>query len=319
MNDEIVLSEATLPSSAVEMLHRLNTSLEQTLTQVDTVPDAEREILNAAGALIRIVDFHPDLALGAIMLDQDERAYPVKHCVDTAIVSYLIAKEMGTPRNALRSTVAAALSMNVGMLELQETLQNNPHPLTPSEKQIITEHPQTGVAILKKAGVTDPEWLTYIQDHHENESGTGYPDGKSGDKVAVNAKIISIADRYCARISGRNYRKSLLPSSSVEEVAFPVQGGVNTLLASYFLEELGFFPVGCLVRMANGEIGLVTGRSGISTAPFVHALVDRDGNKLSTPIRRDTADEAYSIQAVMHGDDTSTLIDIDVLWNKVAV
>ena len=67
---------------------------------------------------------------------------------------------------------------------------------------------------MRCAGVSDEQWLACVLQHHETDDGSGYPEGRSNGEVALNAKLIGLADRYCACVSARNYRRSMAPPRS---------------------------------------------------------------------------------------------------------
>jgi HD-GYP domain-containing protein (c-di-GMP phosphodiesterase class II) len=304
--------------SAIRLINLANKRLERLLFNLTNEADAEDKILEVAKALIFATKINADVALASILLNQEGGSYPVRHCIDTALVSLLVATSMKKSPEEILMVTAAALTMNVGMLRQQEAMQNSSEPLTEADKKIIHDHPQESINLLKSAGIENPDWLSYVLQHHENEDGSGYPLGKASKDIPDCAKIISIADRYCARVSGRSYRKSLLPNAALRDILLADKKNVDPALTTCFIRELGIYPTGTFVKLENGEIGVVTGKGETTTTPFVHSLIGPRGAPLSFPIKRDTTKQLYAIREVLDEDKAAVRFSMQQLWGDEA-
>lgn len=306
------------PPSALRMINAINRRLEGLLVNLPNESKAEEKLLEVAGALVRTAGSEPDVALASILLNQQCGIYPVRHSIDTAIVSALVARAMRLPENEVTLIAASALTMNVAMLRLQEKLQHSDAPLSADDSKLIREHPEESVRQLRQAGVTQPDWLSWVLHHHENEDGSGYPLGKRGADIPANAKIISLADRYCARVSARHYRKPLLPNAALRDILLADKNNLDPSLASTFIRELGIYPTGTYVRLQNGEIGVVTGRGPSTTTPKVHALIGPRGAPLAQACKRDTEKQLYAIRDVLTEEQASLRFTMQQLWGSAA-
>jgi HD-GYP domain-containing protein (c-di-GMP phosphodiesterase class II) len=304
--------------SVLRLINLANKRLERLLFNLTNEEGAKDKLLEVANALIFATKINPDVALACILLNQEAGSYPVRHCIDTALVSLLVATSMKKPPEEILMTTAAALTMNVGMLRQQEAMQNSSEPLTEEDKKLIHDHPLESVDMLKKAGIDDPNWLSYVLQHHENEDGSGYPLGKASGDIPDCAKIISIADRYCARVSGRSYRKSLLPNAALRDILLADKKNIDPALTTCFIRELGIYPTGTFVKLQNGEIGVVTGKGETTTTPHVHALIGPRGAPLSFPIKRDTSKQLYAIREVLDEDQAAVRFSMQQLWGDEA-
>jgi HD-GYP domain-containing protein (c-di-GMP phosphodiesterase class II) len=304
--------------SVVRLVNLANKRLERLLFGLHTETDIEQKIFDVAKIVGYAVDVNPDIALGCILLNQSGCNYSVRHCVDTAIVSLIVARAMGKAPTEIAPIVAAALTMNVGMLRHQEQFQQKADALTRNDVDTIHAHPAQSVAMLREAGVADEEWLDCVLHHHENEDGSGYPYGRISVVIPENAKIIAIADRYCARVSARSYRKPMLPNAALRDILLSEKDKVDSQLTACFIKELGVYPNGTYVRLENGEIGIVTGKGKTTTAPIMHSLIGPRGAPLSFPIRRDTSKELHSIRDVLHPDQAAVRVSMQQLWGLEA-
>ncbi|MCG2585091.1 HD-GYP domain-containing protein [Massilia sp. TS11] len=308
------------PPSVLRMINAVNRRLALILAEIalGRCADAETKLAETGRYLISAIDLHPDVALACIMHNQDAGPYAIRHSIDTAILSLLVARALKKSDAEQLCIVVGALCMNVGMLEHQERMQYTQEPLDARDRALIKEHPEAGAFLLRKAGIQNEDWLECVLYHHENENGSGYPFGRLGHQLPLSAKIVSLADRYCARVSSRAYRKSMLPNAALRDILLEGKSTIDPQLAAVFIRELGIYPVGTYVRLINGEIGVVT-RKGVNTAtPIVDALVGPRGAPLDHAIKRDTKNELHAIREVLHAAQAAIGFNLDQLWGRVA-
>jgi HD-GYP domain-containing protein (c-di-GMP phosphodiesterase class II) len=304
--------------SAVRFINLAHKRLERLLYNLGNEADAQSKILEVVKALTYATDINPDIALACIFLNQGAANYAVRHCIDTALLALPIARTMSKTPEDIQSLMAAALTMNIGMLRQQDQLQDKQEPLTEKELEIIRNHPNESVSILQQAGVTDATWLSYVRLHHENDDGSGYPVGKAVGEIPQSAKILAMSDRYCASVAHRKYRKTLLPGAVLRDVFLAGGKASDPMLAAYFIKELGTYPPGTFVRLQNGEIGVVTRKTKSAATPIVHALIGPRGAPLSFPIQRDTAKELYAVREAVSGEQATLRFSMHQLWGDEA-
>ena len=212
------------------------------------------------------------------------------------------------------TAVKAALTMNVGMIELQETLWSQAGPLTPEQRQGILEHPTEGVDLLYAAGVADREWLSIVAQHHEHVDGTGYPCGLVGANLLPIAQALMVAERWCAMVSPRGYRPAAPPDRALSLLAQRLDKEADPLLVRLLAEVVGLTPPGTTVQMASGEVGMVTRRSRIQGAPWVLALRSPTGEPYTEGVWRDTRDERLRIVGCVPRADLLDGVDPLKIW-----
>lgn len=115
----------------------------------------------------------------------------------------------------IKRLASASLLHDIGKLSVPGTLLNKPAPLTEAEFAIVKRHSAAGAALLQ--GI-DP--LNHITEavlyHHERFDGTGYPEGKAGEKIPLMARILAISDVYEATTADRAYRRAMTPQAAKE-------------------------------------------------------------------------------------------------------
>ena len=304
--------------SVLRFINLAHKRLEGLLFGLHTETDATAKILEVAKTVIYAANLNPDIAIACILLNQSVTTYAGRHSMDTALVSLLVAQVMKKSPDEIKIIVAAALTMNIGMLRQHDHFQEKQGPLTEQEMAIVKKHPEEGVRLLQQAGIDHPDWLTYVLQHHENEDGSGYPHGLKGTEISQNAKIISLADRYCARVTGRAYRQPLLPPAALRGLLIEESKTIDKNLAPFFIHELGMYPPGTHVRLQNGEIGVVTRKGHQVSTPIVHALLAPGGAPLSFPIQRDTSKTLFAIREALYPSQADVRFSMQQLWGKEA-
>jgi HD-GYP domain-containing protein (c-di-GMP phosphodiesterase class II) len=240
-----------------------------------------------------------DDVIASILLDHAAR-YPIRHCVNTAILTELILSHIEPSADIRRSAVCAALTMNIAMLRLQETLYRQQAPMTAKQRAAVHLHATAGAAQLRDRGVIDENWLRAVAEHHEQIDGKGYARGLSGKQIMREAQIISIAERYCAMVSERAYRKPLLPNSVLKKLY--LQGEVlNPSLVELLVKEIGIYPPGSYVKLASGEIALVVKRGAKAHQPRVRCIADSNSKKLYARPLRDTSERSTHVIGAIEG------------------
>lgn len=192
-----------------------------------------------------------------------------------------------------RSLTRAALSMNVGMVPMQNELVRQAHPLTPNQRAAIDAHALRGVGLLQAAGIDDALWLLAVQHHHDAPNG---PLDKLEPGLRL-ARLIQRADRYAARLSARRNRDAL-SAKAAAQAAFFDEGGHPDEAGQALLGVTGLHPPGAWVKLACGEIALVMKRQSNPKAPLtVISLINRDGMPLGAPAVRHTALPKFKVEA----------------------
>lgn len=254
-----------------------------------------------------------DAALGSILLDREMR-YSIRHSIHCAFVCELVGEKKGIAAVERRPLVAAALTQNLAMLDLQDALHSQAAALSPEQKAAIQNHPQASRDLLEQAGVTDPVWLEAVLQHHEALDGKGYPRGLTRENVTLNAQLLHLADIYCAKLVNRTYREPILPSVALRTVFLARGEAVDEMLAALLIKEMGVYPPGTFVRLANAEIAIITQRGKTAHTPLAMSVVNARNQKISTPIRRDTSLPEFAIKEILTSGTANLNVNRNWVW-----
>lgn len=257
--------------------------------------DLRRAMDEVIGMLITLADTDPDQILFLILRHDQARLqlYGGAHSLHCGAVCCLTAKRMGWSDARRRSLVGAALTMNIAMIELQGQLAVQSTPPTPEQRANIQSHPTRSAKILRDGGITDPEWLQAVEQHHETPDGEGYP-AKLTDIVEA-AQMLRHVDIFAAKICARASRPAVFPNQAAREVFTENQGHP---LAAALIKEFGVYPPGCFVKLNSGETAIVVRRGSTVTGPQVACLTNGKGEALSKPQLRDTSVKEHAVVSV---------------------
>lgn len=306
------------PPSVVRSINTAVKRLEVVIRDLHLLPDVRARILEIVKILQAAVQLNGDLALACIQLTPHEGNYCVLHSVDAAILSIMVAQSMHKPAQEIQDIAAAALTMNIAMKGVHEKLQRTRNALSEDERTSILHHPMATIEALYDVGVEDAAWLRYVLMHHECEDGSGYPAGRVKAEIPQNAKIISIADGYCARITARAYRKTMLPQLALRDIFVEHVAKVDATLGSAFISVLGMHPPGTFVRLKSGEVAVISRRGDKPGASIAHALIKPNHERYSNPVKRDVSEAAYSIAEALFPADADVTVNMQQIWGVQA-
>lgn len=154
----------------------------------------EKMTLGTAGALGQVTELRDPYTAGH------------QHRVGALAAS--IAEEMGLGAHMTRGLRVAGALHDVGKIAVPAEILVKPSRLTPPEFQLVRAHAQAGYEVLKEIDFPWPVAEVASQ-HHECIDGSGYPNGLKGEDIAVEARIVAVADSIEAMASHRPYRPSL--------------------------------------------------------------------------------------------------------------
>lgn len=267
----------------------------------ESSPDSANAILSLSSEIQELCAKYPDAMLMSIHL-YNKGSYTIRHPIDMAILSELISIRRGIKdKMHRRYIVAAALTCDFAMRDLQKSLQTQSAALDEKQREKINYHTVQCVALLLSVGITEPIWLDTVAQHHERIDGSGYPLQYKADQICEGAKILAICDRYSAMVTGRSYRVALHGKDALSIFLSEEEKIYDKNIVVMLINELSIYPPGTFVQLANGEFAVVTRRGGDKTRqskiqPRVISFANADGTDLVTPVVRECRIKKYSVK-----------------------
>jgi len=268
------------------------------LRQGRTHDDFVARIKNIAIAVQKACELDPDAALANLQLELDA-PYAVVHHLQAAILCELTGKKLGVKDESRRKLVKAALTRDIDLMDIQQVLDKQTIPLSDKHLERIQKHPASSAAILRELGVSDKSWLDAVEHHHERLDGSGYAGRLSGNAIGIPARILAITDIYSAMIRDRANRRAILPKEALRKLMLEHKGKIDERLTQVLIKEIGIYPPGAIVQLANKEIAVVKSRGEDGLHPNVYVFIDSAGMPIRSPYACETTKPDYQIKEML--------------------
>jgi len=310
---------AAVESGFFERWLRLQGRL-RTLLGEPAAPDFLKRLRDCAAVIASLAEASPDRLIFSVMRHEHSRHYEnygSAHALHVAGLCALLARRAGWPADRLQNLLGAALSMNLSIIELQGQMAVRGGIPSAAQRRSIERHPEDSVALLRQAGlglaIDDEEWLTAVTQHHEDESGGGYPHRLQNPSEM--AQMLRFVDIFLAKHAGRADRSPVPPQQAARDLYMASAGHP---VAAMLIKEMGIFPPGSFVRLACGEVAIVVRRGAHASMPLVCAIASAQGDPLATPRRRDTAQPEFAITGSLADKAVKVVVEAERLYAAAA-
>lgn len=243
--------------------------------------------------------------------------YTYMHSVAVCAMMIALAKQLGLDETHTRAAGLAGLMHDLGKAAMPMEVLNKPGKLTDAEFSVIKSHPVEGHSLLLAAGNADPITLDVCLHHHEKMNGSGYPKGLKGDEISLFAKMGAVCDVYDAITSNRPYKAGWDPAESLHKMAEWARGHFDELVFRAFVKSLGIYPIGSLVRLSSGRLGVVVEQTAKSlTTPRIKVFFStKSGLRIPAQIVDLSAQNCQERIAGREDPAKWNFPDLDELWS----
>ena len=207
----------------------------------------------------QIIDQEQILLGMTTIKDYDE--YTFHHSTNVSILSVALGRRMGMNHKMLIELGIVSLFHDIGKIDVPNEILNKPSQLTDSEWRIIRKHPKWGLTALLRMRTLDDLTINsaiVAFEHHMNINHSGYPQIKNPSTLDLFSRIVSITDQYDAMTSKRIYTVNpMSPEAALRELMEKSREKLDPLIFKFFVNMIGIYPIGTLVMLNSGELGLV--------------------------------------------------------------
>jgi HD-GYP domain-containing protein (c-di-GMP phosphodiesterase class II) len=241
--------------------------------------------------------------------------YSYMHSVATCALMVALGRQVGLDESGCREAGLAGLMHDIGKAVMPLDVLNKPGKLTDDEFSVMRTHPERGhEMVLGGQGVSEPI-LDVVLHHHERMDGTGYPHRLPGEQITQLARMGAICDVYDAITSNRPYKAGWDPAQSIARMA-SWKGHFDTTLFAAFVQSLGIYPTGSLVRLASGKLAVVMEQNPQAlTAPVVMEFFSTKSQLHITPRRVDLSRPGAADRIVAREEGAAAQFPhLDELW-----
>jgi HD-GYP domain-containing protein (c-di-GMP phosphodiesterase class II) len=203
--------------------------------------------------------------------------YTFSHAISNAVWGAIFGRQLGFPPKDIDSLALACSLMDIGKVNLPPELLVQAEAPNEEQWKALRGHVEEGVKMLDENGVVHRKVLETIRSHHERFDGSGYPAALAGSDIHLYGRIAGIVDSYDAMISDRPYAQTRSSYAAVQELQAQADVLYQKELVEQFIHAIGVFPVGAIVELNTGEVGVVVSQdSNRRLKPKIILLLEAD-------------------------------------------
>jgi HD-GYP domain-containing protein (c-di-GMP phosphodiesterase class II) len=202
--------------------------------------------------------------------------YLFNHSISVCALMVSFGKYLGFDQQLMREVGVGALLHDIGTMKIPPEILNKKSALSEEEYDEIKKHVHHGKILLEEnEDIAETSIITAYQ-HHERLDGSGYPNGLTGDKISYTGQAIAIIDVYDALTTKRCFRRKIPPTQALQLIYERSSTQFNRELVQKFIRCVGIYPVGSLVRLESGMIGVVQSQSeGNMLQPVIRVIYNK--------------------------------------------
>lgn len=223
--------------------------------------------------------YHRDRIVDLVASQGSDDQLPL-HALNVALLAMSVARTCGFA-SKLFDIGLGALIHDIGMCALPKEIRAKPTKLSNEELAVVRRHPEIGLKMLDGNPLVSAFAKIIVLQHHERCDGSGYPRRSVAKDIYPFARLVAICDVYAALIADRPQRPALMPHAALEYVMSGAGIEFDHDLVETFCKCVAPYPVGTMVRLNTGELGIVVDlERGPLTRPVVRVVADAHGQEL---------------------------------------
>jgi putative nucleotidyltransferase with HDIG domain len=253
--------------------------------ETEGMPDTPAALQTVEGLADAVTQNRTALMALTAMRSYDN--YTFTHMVNVSILAMAQARALGIEGKLLREFGMSALMHDIGKVRTPKEILNKPGKLTDEEFVIMRRHVVDGAEILRRTPEMPILAPVVAFEHHLRLDGSGYPFAVRRESMNLGSMLCAIADVYDAMRSQRVYQQAH-PTDRILAVLKRNEGAqLDQHLVRRFVQVLGIYPPGNLVRLSTGEIAVVLRvHAPDPHRPRVRVIFAADGARLDLPFER---------------------------------
>jgi len=210
--------------------------------------------------------------------------YTFQHSVSVCALLVTFCRAVGLDAQTIHLAGVGGLLHDIGKVRIPDKILNKPGQLTDDEFKTMKNHVVESKAILAATPGISEISILVAHEHHERHDGSGYAQGLKGDGISKMGRMAAICDVYDAITSDRVYHKGMAPHEALRKIFEWSKFHFDPLLVQQFMRAIGIYPVGTLVMLESGRIGIVLEQAeGNLLQPLVKVFYDSKRGQHITP------------------------------------
>lgn len=234
---------------------------------------------------------NPDAAIWFTRLKQKDE-FESQHSLRTCVLALAFGRHLGMSEETLNHLGLGVLLHDVGKTHVPEELLRKTGSLTYDELELMKSHVPRGVEILERTPGISAEAMEVARWHHERFDGSGYVEGLKGEAISLFGQIGAIVDTYDDITSDSAYKKSMSPHDALRKLYEWRRKDFHEKLVEQFIQCIGIYPIGSVVQLNTGSVGVVIAANRQRRLrPRIVLVLDADKRPYSRPTTIDLYDE----------------------------
>lgn len=222
-------------------------------------------------------------AFNGLMRIRRENSSLYAHGLAVSALMIALGRQMGLDEERVKEAGLAGLLMDVGMGHLPLDVSSINEDLSAAERKIVETHTMLGYEFLHLGGGIPEDVAIVCLEHHERCDGSGYPNALTGENISLFGRMAAICDVYDSMTSDRPHRPRIDPNAALGLMR-AMEGELDDEILDHFIESVGVYPIGSVVRLNNGKLALVVDQNiGEYTSPRVWTFYDLNARSLIKP------------------------------------
>lgn len=210
----------------------------------------------AIAELVASVLRNPDALVCLNQLKEKDK-YTAMHSIRVCVLALAFGRHLDLTEAELNVLGLGALLHDIGKTKVPIDILNKPGRLTPDEFELVKSHVPRGVEILERTPGIPPPAIEVARAHHERFDGSGYAMGLSGSQIGLFGQIGAIVDCYDAITSDRAYHAAMSAHDALRKMYEWRRKDFDDRLVENFIQCMGIYPIGSVVEMSTGSVGVV--------------------------------------------------------------
>lgn len=279
--------EAELLYSApiVDDVKRTLKSIREAIANTETV--SLNEIGKQVAEMARSVERNPEAMIWLARL-RSTNQYSYDHALDVSVHLMVFARFLWPSSRVIEEVGIAGLMQDIGKIDIPSEILDKPDNLTDEEYQLVQSHVASSLEMLLGQATFPNHVLEIVASHHERADGSGYPRRLKGERISFHGELAGLVDTYCAMTRDRAYGNAISSQKALESLIAMRGTKFREPVVDQFIQCIGLYPVGSLVELNTGEVGVVIQQNQVRRLkPRLMILLGPDKSIERNPITLD--------------------------------
>ncbi|MDB4327200.1 HD-GYP domain-containing protein, partial [bacterium] len=250
---------------------------------------------------------------------REKDTYLLDHSLNVAILLAKFGTYIDLEKEQIQELALAGFLHDLGKVKIPDEILHKAGRLNEQEMTTMRDHVYYVTKELTDMQVSNSIVKT-ISQHHERLDGYGYPEGLRGDEITQYGRMIAIVDTYDAITADRCYKAAKSSRKALQILLQDAPKKYDEVLVAQFVQCIGIYPVGTLVKLSNKKVAMVLRQNPThTTKPVVKVFYSVRSNHYLTPKELDLAAVNHDVKIVEAVIARDLKLDFNKYFNEAIV